>query len=423
MSMHIHPWIGMIQGRRYNLSSRKLLPCSGKDDAGVVDGPKKNPLQKPRDKMYGDGDYGIVLRPGEGEWKLLDRHTTPYPMLRDALGITTSPNVFTPAQQYECPSHIGRMLQDHDDLREVQKTLSLLEDIHDHQVLEWKPEALIKSCLAAERLNFEGRSSGSPLLPKPDFARLPRPLRYAKGSDVYAGFQHKEQNCYVQFDIHNGIFFGERLWNIGLAVYYTEPEQVRWDIKHCACGMRVSQLARKEREGEQNVDMYGLVTSGDIMQFHKLNDNGELQSSPVLLIASDGPECPGGKGLVLAWSYLREIIHVIQQKARPPSPDKPGPFRDARIFELERMIMRSRWRLTPDGNPIEGPRSERSKREAMYLRGAARDPGDPELQCEDESEDESEEDEDSNPRLRDSEPSDDFADIRKGKLVDDYLLV
>ncbi|KAL2832172.1 hypothetical protein BDW59DRAFT_157630 [Aspergillus cavernicola] len=335
---------------------------------------------------FQNGDFGVILGSGEGKWKRMLLHETPYPVLRECLGITRSLETFVPTQEYDCPSHLSGMIQDYDELRETQKTLPFTESYYGHEVMNWKPTTLLTSCLAAERLGLEERSPGSPQLPQPDFARLPRPLRYTHGAELYIGFRHKETNCYLDMRTSYGIIFGDKKWNIGLTVHYTRPESVKWDIKTCVLGMRVIQLARKERDGEQNVDMYGIVTSGDIIQFHKLKDNGELQSSPVFLLTSSGPDLPCSRALTSVWSYLREIVHVIQTRAPSPSVKLDGsssPQRPVkRLFELERMIMRSRWRLTPDGKPIDGSDDERARREARYLQIAAPDPGDVELECE-----------------------------------------
>ncbi|KAL4882187.1 hypothetical protein BJY04DRAFT_49970 [Aspergillus karnatakaensis] len=134
--------------------------------------------------------------------------------------------------------------------------------------------------------------------------------------------------------------------------------------------------------------MYGIVTSGDIIQFHKLKDNGDLLSSPVLLLSSEGSSSTCGRGIASAWSYLREIMHILQIKASlpvdVPDPDKALLYHGKWRFEIKRMLMRSRWRLTADRNPIEdaeeaGLSKIQAGREARYLHIYKRDPGDVEL--------------------------------------------
>ncbi|KAL4782835.1 hypothetical protein BJX76DRAFT_331564 [Aspergillus varians] len=81
--------------------------------------------------------------------------------------------------------------------------------------------------------------------------------------------------------------------------------------------------------------------------------------------------------------HLNEGIATIGQTGRNSSPQTARKT----TLELERMIMRSRWRLTPDRSPVDGSGDERARREACYLRIAARDPGDVELECKHEGED------------------------------------
>ncbi|KAL2841310.1 hypothetical protein BJX68DRAFT_271188 [Aspergillus pseudodeflectus] len=118
----------------------------------------------------------------------------------------------------------------------------------------------------------------------------------------------------------------------------------------CPQHLRVVQLTRKKR-GEKNLDVYGIVTSGDLLQFHKLNDAAEVQSSPVFLLTNEG--------LPAIWPYLREIIHAIQINA--PAPLDPnlvgdGVARPAR-FAIERSILLYSLEMNPDGTPRELPQA------------------------------------------------------------------
>ncbi|KAL4899493.1 hypothetical protein BDW74DRAFT_183600 [Aspergillus multicolor] len=54
-----------------------------------------------------------------------------------------------------------------------------------------------------------------------------------------------------------------------------------------------------------------MVASGDVVQFHKLNQALEVQSSPVSLLTEE-------KNIPLVWSYLRYIIIELQDAALPP---------------------------------------------------------------------------------------------------------
>ncbi|KAL5335234.1 hypothetical protein BJX70DRAFT_375835 [Aspergillus crustosus] len=305
-------------------------------------------------------DFKVILGPKAGKRTSLRLHETPSTFLLNGLGVTRSPEIFTPTRHYECPDHIYKTFQAYNTLRESQKELHFVEDYWSHGVMNWKLQQLLMYCLSTERLEFEGRSHESPTLPPADLAALPRPLRHAGSPHIYIGFQDTQtkRDYELEMTFASGVVFGDERWNIGLSIHYKRPEYVRHESKDCVLGMRAVQQARKECDGEESVDMYGIVTSGDIIQFHKLKDNGELQSSPVLYLTSDysDPEKPR-QILSTVWSYLREIIHLVQAKAPPPLVKFDGAGsrlpRPRRMFEIEPCWMRGRWRLAPDGTPIE----------------------------------------------------------------------
>jgi hypothetical protein len=66
------------------------------------------------------------------------------------------------------------MVQDHDSLRETQESLEAIEDPYQPKEREWKLQSVIKSCLAAERLDIEERTVGSPCLKRSEKLKLPR---------------------------------------------------------------------------------------------------------------------------------------------------------------------------------------------------------------------------------------------------------
>ncbi|KAL2863234.1 uncharacterized protein BJX67DRAFT_384850 [Aspergillus lucknowensis] len=154
-------------------------------------------------------------------------------------------------------------------------------------------------------------------------------------------------------------FSGKTIGIWGLWLDSSSPNFVKWSLKECITEMRTIQLFRKKRSVQQNIDMYGLVTSGDLVQFHKLSDAGEVQSSSIFLLTAEG--------LPVIWSYLRNIIHAIQLDAPQPQPLERGPF-DYR-HNLDRMLLTYRWELNPDGTPLEkhvndGKGDERAGRRA-----------------------------------------------------------
>lgn len=146
--------------------------------------------------------------------------------------------------------------------------------------------------------------------------------------------------------------------------------QVKWDLRECLVAMSMIHLASPESQlmkprfketiqvkrtkcdGEQPMDIYGLVSSGDLIQLHKLTSTGEVSSSPPLLFTT--------QGLPAIWSYLREIIHAIQLTAAPPPTEeqyiaKTGHPTGPPTHELEKLLISRRWNLNPTGTPLEAP--------------------------------------------------------------------
>ncbi|KAJ0416387.1 hypothetical protein BJY00DRAFT_291684 [Aspergillus carlsbadensis] len=128
--------------------------------------------------------------------------------------------------------------------------------------------------------------------------------------------------------------------------------------------MRTTQLARQKR-GEEVVNMYGIVSSGDLIQIHRLREPGELQSSSLMLLTAEG--------FPTIWHYLREIINEIQLTAAPPSRLKRSMEMHRSAFRYEELILTHYYGLKPDGAPHEEPAAEGggdvdSKRAAQLVR-------------------------------------------------------
>ncbi|KAL2788842.1 hypothetical protein BJX66DRAFT_339889 [Aspergillus keveii] len=258
----------------------------------------------------GHGDFGWMYgRVGEKNWGKVSEWDVPWESLVSILEIKKSDHVLMPTKEYDCPPHIIQMIQEYDLLRESQLSLLLRQERNEHaDSRKWKLKVTLASCLAAERLKIEERAIGSP--PLPAAAKL---------------------NCHALFS-STAVFFDYERWSVGLLIHYAKPQMVKWELRTILVQMRTLQLTRNERDRDKDVDVYGIVTSGDLIQLHKLNAASELQSSPVLLLTS--------QGLPTIWSYLRNIIHAIQVKAPPPlDPEKWGCEPDDPIFRVERALL------------------------------------------------------------------------------------
>jgi hypothetical protein len=111
--------------------------------------------------------------------------------------------------------------------------------------------------------------------------------------------------------------------------------------------------------------MYGIISSGDLIQIHKLSEIGELQSPSLMLLTAEG--------LPAIWNYLREIIHEIQLMASPPSRLNKTREMYRSAFRFERLILDHYYGLKPDGTHHEEPAGEGdgdgdSKRAAQLVR-------------------------------------------------------
>jgi hypothetical protein len=132
-----------------------------------------------------------------------------------------------------------RVIQEHDILRETQQSLLLHEDSFGAPGRYWKLKTAIKSCLAVERLDIEGRRvEETPWLRRrSETLQHPRPLYYDRGPHIFAGFRFRERNRYLDPRISKAVYYGPRRWQIGLIIRYTKPEWVKWDLKTCLVDM------------------------------------------------------------------------------------------------------------------------------------------------------------------------------------------
>ncbi|KAL5340691.1 hypothetical protein BJX70DRAFT_360933 [Aspergillus crustosus] len=175
--------------------------------------------------------------------------------------------------------------------------------------------------------------------------QLPRALDWRDGPCLYAGYRRDGVNRTVETRVARGLLYDEKKWSIGLSVRFSPfPQEVEWKVRKCIADLKIIQLSRKERDKEQDIDVYGIVTSGDNLQFHKLKDNGELLSSPLFSLTAEG--------LPAIWPYLRSIVHTIQVKARPPRRRRV----EIALWRMEKMVLRYHYKVTPTGEKFENPR-------------------------------------------------------------------
>ncbi|KAL3487898.1 hypothetical protein BJX62DRAFT_186516 [Aspergillus germanicus] len=150
------------------------------------------------------------------------------------------------------------------------------------------------------------------------------------------------------------------------------PERVKWELRDCLVAMRTIQRTRQKRNKGSADDIYGIMTSGELIQFHKLTINGEILSSPVFLLDI--------KGLPTIWNYLRCIIRAIQLKAPPPVDPKKCGIRETPLFRVAQMVLNHRWGLNSDGTPYEEPDDspkalKNTRLRRQYLERRIQDPG------------------------------------------------
>ncbi|KAL4783112.1 hypothetical protein BJX76DRAFT_358347 [Aspergillus varians] len=268
--------------------------------------------------MANDGRFGAILGSGPGKWRLIVLREIPWLDLLQVLGVTTTDEVLVPTREYDCPAHIIGIIQDHNVVRESQIALEfglLLEGSRCVNGKTWKLKTVIKSCLAAERLDLEGRAAGSPLLSASELLRLPCPIFHRSGTHSYVGFRYKGENRYLRTG--------------------------------------TIQAARKERTGEEeNMDVYGIVTSGDIVQFHKLKAYGEVQSSAMFLLTAEG--------LPFIWSLCETLS--IKFGYTPQGTELKGrarvPHKEEEEVDEAAKAARNEWRrikyLHEPGKPESG---------------------------------------------------------------------
>ncbi|RDW76634.1 uncharacterized protein DSM5745_06626 [Aspergillus mulundensis] len=253
--------------------------------------------------------------------------------LLQALSVTRNSEAWLSPEQHECPDHVMSIALGHISPTRLPSSLWLKRNPETPQHKDWKIDAILKCCLVDFNLDAERRSFGSELHPMPLRLQHCRPLAYKRGPSVYAGFRHNKKLKYINSVIDDAIYYDDVSWSFKLVIRYSSAEWLKWNLRDCLVQMSTDApslssctrtLANKHsdsigviqhvRQGrhEHDLDTFGMVTSGDIVQFHKLNEALEVQSSPVLLLTEE-------KDIPIIWSYLRYIFAEVQIGALPPA--------------------------------------------------------------------------------------------------------
>jgi hypothetical protein len=96
---------------------------------------------------------------------------------------------------------------------------------------------VIKSCLAAERLDIEEGTVDSLCLKRSEKLKLPQSLEYSKGAQIYTGFKYMARNRFFYTSINNTVTYGPRAWQIGLIIFWTRPQTIKRDLRECLVQM------------------------------------------------------------------------------------------------------------------------------------------------------------------------------------------
>ncbi|KAL3487899.1 hypothetical protein BJX62DRAFT_186520 [Aspergillus germanicus] len=135
---------------------------------------------------------GVERKQKKTKWNLIELCYIPWKDLTRILQVTKSDLAFMPTKEYECPSHLIPMIEEHAVRRESQLSHYGHGDYNCPAGFMWKLNTVIRSCLAAERLDIEGRVLGSKPLRISALLQLPRWLLHSESDlGIYAGFVFK----------------------------------------------------------------------------------------------------------------------------------------------------------------------------------------------------------------------------------------